>query len=153
MGNIVSGHELISRVSSEEVFGLTMPLVTSASGDKFGKTAGNAIWITPSKTSPFELYQFFLRSKDSEIEQLLRYFTFYSPDEISKIMEKQKVTNVESYLNSLPLILFHNRRIWQNLKERKFANFSWDFFFHSGIVNSGSAKRPDRSWKPTISCW
>ena len=98
MGNIVSGHELISRVSSEEVFGLTMPLVTSASGDKFGKTAGNAIWITPSKTSPFELYQFFLRSKDSEIEQLLRYFTFYSPDEISKIMEKQKVINVESYL-------------------------------------------------------
>ncbi|XP_046642046.1 tyrosine--tRNA ligase, mitochondrial-like [Daphnia pulicaria] len=89
MGNIVSGHELISRMGLEEVFGLTIPLVTNEAGSKLGKTAGNAVWITPSKTSPYELYQFFMRVKDSEVEQLLKLFTFCSTDEISTIMEKQ----------------------------------------------------------------
>lgn len=63
MGNIVSGHELISRMGLDEVFGLTIPLVTNEEGSKLGKTADNAVWITPSKTSPFELYQFFMRVK------------------------------------------------------------------------------------------
>ncbi|KAK4025619.1 tyrosine--tRNA ligase, mitochondrial-like [Daphnia magna] len=89
MGNIVSGHELISRMGLDEVFGLTIPLVTNEEGSKLGKTAGNAVWITPSKTSPFELYQFFMRVKDSEVEQLLKLFTFFSTEEISQIMEKQ----------------------------------------------------------------
>ncbi|KZS01025.1 Tyrosine--tRNA ligase, partial [Daphnia magna] len=68
---------------------LTIPLVTNEEGSKLGKTAGNAVWITPSKTSPFELYQFFMRVKDSEVEQLLKLFTFFSTEEISQIMEKQ----------------------------------------------------------------
>ena len=114
MGNIVSGNELISRLELGDVFGrdvysgfffeiidqnslffpcvgLTIPLITSESGSKLGKTAGNAIWITSSKTSPYELYQFFMRMKDSEIEQMLKLFTFFSTEEISQIMEKQTV--------------------------------------------------------------
>ena len=57
------------RVSGEEVFGLTVPLVTSSAGDKLGKTAGNAVWLNREKTSPFDLYQFFLRQPDSSVER------------------------------------------------------------------------------------
>lgn len=60
---------LLSRVSGEEVYGLTIPLVTSSVGDKLGKTAGNAVWLNRDKTSPFELYQFFLRLPDASIER------------------------------------------------------------------------------------
>lgn len=56
-------------MSGEEVYGLTIPLVTSSVGDKLGKTAGNAVWLNRDKTSPFELYQFFLRLPDSSIER------------------------------------------------------------------------------------
>lgn len=59
----------LCRVSGEEVYGLTIPLVTSSVGDKLGKTAGNAVWLNRDKTSPFELYQFFLRQPDDSVER------------------------------------------------------------------------------------
>lgn len=124
MGNIVSGHELISRMGLEEVYGtmkfykhalrntpcnlwnvgLTIPLVTSESGSKLGKTAGNAVWITPSKTSPYELYQFFMRMKDSEVENLLRLFTFLTLDEILCIMEQQSVSSSLVLLSPIKIL-------------------------------------------------
>lgn len=67
MGNIVAGYDLIQRVANEPVFGLTIPLVTSEEGNKFGKSAGNAVWLSAMKTSPFQLYQFLYRTKDSEV--------------------------------------------------------------------------------------
>ncbi|KAI5651747.1 tRNA synthetases class I (W and y) domain-containing protein [Phthorimaea operculella] len=90
MGNISAGHELISRTAKKEVYGLTLPLVTTEEGDKFGKSAGNAIWLDPTKTTPYSLYQFFIRTKDSEVEKLLKLFTFYSLGEIKDIMFKHK---------------------------------------------------------------
>ncbi|XP_065558484.1 tyrosine--tRNA ligase, mitochondrial-like isoform X1 [Artemia franciscana] len=90
MGNIVSGHDLIKRKSGVEVFGLTLPLVTTESGDKLGKSAGNAIWLSENKTSSFEFYQFFIRTKDGDVEKLLKYFTFLPLEHIDEIMAKQK---------------------------------------------------------------
>ncbi|XP_022130818.2 tyrosine--tRNA ligase, mitochondrial [Pieris rapae] len=90
MGNISAGHDLISRITKQSVYGLTLPLVTTEEGDKFGKSAGNAIWLDPNKTSPYSLYQFFIRTKDSEVEKLLKLFTFYSLGEIKDIMFKHK---------------------------------------------------------------
>ncbi|XP_026488220.2 tyrosine--tRNA ligase, mitochondrial [Vanessa tameamea] len=90
MGNISAGHELISRVAKENVYGLTLPLVTTEEGDKFGKSAGNALWLDDKKTSPYSLYQFFIRTKDSDVERLLKLFTFYSLGEIKDIMFKHK---------------------------------------------------------------
>lgn len=55
-------------MTGEEVYGLTMPLVTSSVGDKLGKTAGNAVWLNRDRTSPFELYQYFLRLPDASVE-------------------------------------------------------------------------------------
>ncbi|XP_053682267.1 tyrosine--tRNA ligase, mitochondrial [Sabethes cyaneus] len=93
MGNIMSGHELISRVERKaEVFGMTIPLITNEEGDKFGKSAGNAIWLTEEKTSPYALYQFFIRTPDSEVEKLLKLLTFLHLDEIRSIMARHRRT-------------------------------------------------------------
>lgn len=88
MGNIASGHEFISRALRKQVYGLTAPLITSETGDKYGKSAGNAVWLDPTKTSPFEMYQFFLRTKDADVERMLKIFTFKTEDEIKGIMRK-----------------------------------------------------------------
>ncbi|XP_055609488.1 tyrosine--tRNA ligase, mitochondrial [Uranotaenia lowii] len=93
MGNIMSGHELISRVEkSKEVFGLTVPLITNEEGDKFGKSAGNAVWLSADKTSPYALYQFFVRTPDAEVEKLLKLLTFLPMDEIRSLMARHKRT-------------------------------------------------------------
>uniref|UniRef100_A0A3Q3VRW4 Tyrosine--tRNA ligase n=1 Tax=Mola mola TaxID=94237 RepID=A0A3Q3VRW4_MOLML len=79
LGNLMSGHEFIHKVSGEEVFGLTVPLVTSSVGDKLGKTAGNAMWLNRDRTSPFDLYQFFLRQPDASVEgRFLDFFMYNS---------------------------------------------------------------------------
>ncbi|KAK1789714.1 hypothetical protein P4O66_015609, partial [Electrophorus voltai] len=74
----------------EEVYGLTIPLVTTSVGDKLGKTAGNALWLNWDKTSPFEFYQYFLRLPDSTVERYLKLFTFLPLDEVEKVMEQQR---------------------------------------------------------------
>ncbi|KAF7652195.1 hypothetical protein LDENG_00100060 [Lucifuga dentata] len=90
LGNLMSGHEFIHKVSGEEVYGLTIPLVTSSVGDKLGKTAGNAVWLNRDKTSPFELYQFFVRQPDANVEGYLKLFTFLPLAEVERLMEQQR---------------------------------------------------------------
>jgi len=92
MGNIMSGQELISRKKNVKVYGLTVPLITTESGDKYGKSAQNAIWLNSDKTSAFELYQFLIRTADADVEKLLKMFTFLSLAEISELMRKHKET-------------------------------------------------------------
>ncbi|XP_071625313.1 tyrosine--tRNA ligase, mitochondrial [Heliangelus exortis] len=87
MGNIMSGYELVTKMTGTDVFGITVPLVTSTTGDKLGKTAGNAVWLNRDKTSPFELYQFFVRQQDNVVEKYLKLFTFLPLEEIDHIME------------------------------------------------------------------
>eukprot|EP00058_Branchiostoma_floridae_P009893 XP_002595381.1 hypothetical protein BRAFLDRAFT_119005 [Branchiostoma floridae] len=88
MGNMMSGHDLVRKVTGKEVYAITVPLVTTTSGEKLGKTAGNAVWLSRDKTSPFELYQFFIRQPDSIMESYLKLFTFLSMTEIADIMRK-----------------------------------------------------------------
>lgn len=91
MGNLMSGHELISRVDTRcNVFGITLPIITTEEGDKFGKSAGNAVWLDEDKTSPFAFYQFFVRTPDSEVEKLLKLFTFLPLKDINHIMQEHK---------------------------------------------------------------
>uniref|UniRef100_A0A8D0G2M7 Tyrosine--tRNA ligase n=1 Tax=Sphenodon punctatus TaxID=8508 RepID=A0A8D0G2M7_SPHPU len=87
MGNIMSGYELVTKVTGEDVFGITVPLITNTAGDKLGKSAGNAVWLNRYKTSPFELYQFFVRQPDSTVKRYLKLFTFVPLAEIDHIME------------------------------------------------------------------
>ena len=65
-----------------------MPIITNEEGDKFGKSAGNAVWLDVGKTSEFSLYQYFVRIADSQVENLLKLLTFIPMKEISEIMLK-----------------------------------------------------------------
>lgn len=73
------------------ISGLTVPLITTDSGDKYGKSAQNAVWLNSNRTSPFELYQFLIRTEDADVEKLLKMFTFLSLPEINELMRKHKV--------------------------------------------------------------
>jgi tyrosyl-tRNA synthetase len=81
-GNITMGTELVRKVRQQEVWGLTTPLVLKADGTKFGKTETGTVWLDPARTSPYQLYQFFLRSEDAVVGTYLRYFTFLDHDVI-----------------------------------------------------------------------
>ncbi len=82
-GNITAGCELIRRMRGGQAHGLVMPLVTTASGVKFGKTEAGTIWLDPALTSPFRFYQFWLNTDDRDVVSYLKYFTFLEEDEIS----------------------------------------------------------------------
>ena len=84
-GNIVSGIDLTRRQNGEQVFGLTLPLITKSDGTKFGKTEGGAVWLDPTKTSPYAFYQFWLAAEDADVYHFLRYYTFLSCEEITAI--------------------------------------------------------------------
>jgi tyrosyl-tRNA synthetase len=85
--NILSGVELIRRKASREAFALTVPLVTDAAGKKFGKSEGNAVWLSAEKTSPYAFYQFWLNQPDEVVGKYLKFYTFMSPFEIDAMME------------------------------------------------------------------
>ena len=85
--NILSGVELIRRKLGKEAFALCTPLVTDASGKKFGKSEGNAVWLDPKKTSPYAFYQFWLNQQDEKVEQYLKFFTFMPVLEIEALCE------------------------------------------------------------------
>ncbi|EPG0529086.1 TPA: tyrosine--tRNA ligase [Vibrio harveyi] len=89
-GNIVSGIDLTRRQNGEQVFGLTLPLITKSDGTKFGKTEGGAVWLDPSKTSPYAFHQFWLSAEDADVYHFLRYYTFLSCDEIAAIETQDK---------------------------------------------------------------
>jgi len=84
-GNITGGIDLTRRMNGNQVFGLTMPLVTKADGTKFGKTETGTIWLDPARTSPYAFYQFWINSADADVYQFLRYFTFLEVAEIQAI--------------------------------------------------------------------
>ena len=84
-GNITLGVDLVRRLRGEHVYGLTTPLVTKADGTKFGKSETGTVWLDRTKTSPYALYQFFVRSEDASVGQYLRYFTWLSREEIEAL--------------------------------------------------------------------
>ncbi|MGA8297417.1 MAG: tyrosine--tRNA ligase [Acidimicrobiales bacterium] len=86
-GNITIGVDLIRRVRGETAYALTTPLVTKADGTKFGKSEEGALFLDKRRTSPFELYQFFLRTDDASVPNYLRYFTFLDHEEIAALDE------------------------------------------------------------------
>lgn len=85
-GNITSGMELMRRMYGEvEAYGMTVPLVVKSDGKKFGKSEGGAIWLDRTKTTPYEFYQFWINTPDSDVIKFLKYFTFLSKEEIDAL--------------------------------------------------------------------
>ncbi|MEZ5493320.1 MAG: tyrosine--tRNA ligase [Pseudomonadales bacterium] len=75
-GNITGGIDLTRRLHRQQVYGLTLPLVTKADGAKFGKTESGTIWLDATRTSPYAFYQFWMNTADADVYRFLRYFTF-----------------------------------------------------------------------------
>ena len=88
-GNIVNGVELGRRAEGHELFGLTTPLLTTASGAKMGKTAAGAVWLNPDMLSPYDYWQFWRNTEDADVGRFLRLFTELPEDEI-KLLESQE---------------------------------------------------------------
>ncbi|KAJ4483383.1 hypothetical protein J3R30DRAFT_3283961 [Lentinula aciculospora] len=95
-GNIVAGLEFINRLNpskssqDQKAFGITTPLLTTASGEKFGKSAGNAIWLDPQLTSVFDFYQYFFKVEDADVEKYLKIFTLLPLSDIETMMKVHK---------------------------------------------------------------
>ncbi len=87
-GNITAGIELAARRDGTKLHGLVSPLLTTASGAKFGKSEQGNIWLDPARTSPYAFHQFWLQVDDADVERLLRFFTFLGLDEIAAIMRE-----------------------------------------------------------------
>ncbi|HEU4588635.1 MAG TPA: tyrosine--tRNA ligase [Gemmatimonadales bacterium] len=88
-GNITAGIELIARREQREAHGLVFPLITTASGAKFGKSEEGNVWLDPAKTSPYKFYQFWLNTDDRDVERYLKLFTFLPLDEIGRVVAEQ----------------------------------------------------------------
>jgi tyrosyl-tRNA synthetase len=84
-GNITAGIDLIRRTRQGQAYGITFPLVTTSSGEKFGKTAGNALWLDPRRTSPWDFYQYLIRQDDRDVIRFLSLYTFLPPDAIAEL--------------------------------------------------------------------
>ena len=86
--NMTTGIELINKKLGKNAYAFTMPLILDNAGNKFGKTAGNALRLDKSKTSSYEIYQYLVNADDQKVEEYLKVFTFLNPDEIIEIMKK-----------------------------------------------------------------
>jgi tyrosyl-tRNA synthetase len=84
-GNIVAGIDLIRRRGGGQAYGLVWPLLTTADGSKFGKSAGNAIWLDASMTSPYAYYQYWVNAADADVVRFLKLFTFLDLDDIAEV--------------------------------------------------------------------
>lgn len=83
--NILGGVDLIRRVESKDVFGMTFTLLTTSDGKKMGKTENGAVWLDASKTSPFDFYQYWRNTNDSDVEKCLALLTFLPMDEVRRL--------------------------------------------------------------------
>jgi tyrosyl-tRNA synthetase len=88
-GNIVAGVDLVRRMRQKTVYGITFPLITTASGEKMGKTAQGAVWLDSRLTSPYEYYQYWINTEDQDVARFLGYFTFLPMAEIRAVADLQ----------------------------------------------------------------
>jgi len=89
-GNITTGTELIRRKGGTDAFAFTCPLLTKADGGKFGKTESGTIWLDPTKTTPYQFYQFWLNASDEDAKKLIRFFTLLDKETIEKIEKEHE---------------------------------------------------------------
>ncbi len=89
-GNITAGIELIRREMSKQAYGITFPLLTSATGQKFGKSLGGALYLDANRTSPWDFYQYLVRTDDRDVVWMLKMFTFMPMDDIAQLEEEVK---------------------------------------------------------------
>ena len=127
-GNMTAGTELLRRKADKTGHDITVPLITDASGKKFGKSEGNAVWLNADKTSPYEMYQFWMNVMDDDAVRFLKIFTFLSLDEIEEIRKQFEAAPHERLAQKIlareVVTLVHGEKAYQealNITEQLFA--------------------------------
>ena len=110
-GNIVNGIDLGRRLESAQLFALTSPLITTASGAKMGKTAAGAVWLNPDLVSPYDYWQFWRNTEDGDVVRFLKLFTVLPLDEIAKLaaLRGAEVNEAKKVLATEATALVHGR--------------------------------------------
>jgi tyrosyl-tRNA synthetase len=110
-GNIVQGVELGRRLSDASLFGLTSPLITTASGAKMGKTASSAVWLNPDMLSPYDYWQYWRNTEDADVGRFLRLFTELPLAEIARLasLKGAEVNEAKKVLATEATALLHGR--------------------------------------------
>jgi tyrosyl-tRNA synthetase len=108
-GNIVNGVELIRRVDQKPAFGLTTPLLSTASGQKMGKTVGGAVWLNADMRSPYDYWQFWRNTEDADVGRFLRLFTDLPLDEIARLeaLQGAEINEAKKVLAGAATALLH----------------------------------------------
>jgi tyrosyl-tRNA synthetase len=84
-GNIISGMDLVRRILGQRGYGITLPLLTTSTGKKFGKTEDAAVWLDSQRTSPYQMYQYWIQTADADVVRFLKLFTFLSQEQILEL--------------------------------------------------------------------
>ncbi len=110
-GNIISGVDLTRRMNQNEVYGMTFPLLLNSQGQKFGKTAGGAVWLDPARTPIFDYYQFWRNCDDADVCKLLCFFTALPIDEIKALsaLEAPAINRAKEILAYEATVLAHGK--------------------------------------------
>ena len=118
-GNIVNGVDLGRRVADAQLFGLTTPLITTASGAKMGKTASGAVWLNPDMRSPWDYWQFWRNTEDADVGRFLRLFTDLPLDEVARLerLEGAEINEAKKILANEATALCHGRAAAQEAAE------------------------------------
>jgi tyrosyl-tRNA synthetase len=126
-GNLTAGLELIRRKIQGEAFAFSIPLITNAEGKKFGKSAGNAVWLDPQLTSPYKFHQFWLNVPDSEVAKLLKIFTFETKEQIAameaRVLEAPEKREGQKFLADYLCTLVHGKEATEDAKRCAAALF------------------------------
>ncbi len=128
-GNIVNGTDLIRRILKKEAFGLTSPLITSASGAKMGKTEKGAVWLNEDKLSPYDYWQFWRNTDDRDVKRFLHFFTEIEINEIKNITKNEKnINNLKILLANEATRILHGEE-----SSNKAEQTAKDTFLSGGI--------------------
>ena len=127
-GNIVAGIDLIRRAASGSSYGLTFPLITTASGAKMGKTEKGAVWLDPELTSPYDYYQYWINADDRDVERFLAYFTFLEMEEIEDLLKdgNEKIQQNKEVLAFEATKITHGEEAARKAREGAKALFKGD---------------------------
>jgi tyrosyl-tRNA synthetase len=125
-GNIVTGIDLTRRVDGQEIYGLTSPLITTASGAKMGKTADGAIWLNDDRLSAFDFWQFWRNSEDADVARFLALFTELPMDEVKRLgnLEGAEINEAKIVLADEATTLCHGADAARGARETAQQTFS-----------------------------
>ncbi len=124
--NIISGVELIRRISSKPAYGMTFTLLTTSDGRKMGKTESGAVWLDPDKTSPYEFYQYWRNVEDSQVEKLLGLLTFLPMEEVQRLgaLKGAEINRAKEVLAFEITKIVHGEKAAQDAQEAAKALFA-----------------------------